>query len=631
MLDVIRTQASSWGVKILFGLIIIVFVFWGVGGMGGPKESIIGYVNDEPILRNEFQKELRRTVDAMRSQNPGADFNEQAMTGIKSRVLNTMIGNILLLKEAAKMGITVSNDEVRKDILQIPSFRDQSGNFDYKRYEFILQQQGQTPAEFEESVKDYTMLQKLQIFVGQAANVTPSESRGVYDFLYETRKIDYLLFNAQDYVKSVSVTDDEINKYYADHTDEFMEPAAYRVDFLEFTPKALAGKEKVSDQEAKDYYEAHKANYQQSEMVKARHILIKPQTDTEADMKKAEAEIKDIQAKLMAGKKFGDLAKKYSQDGSAKNGGELGWFGRGKMVEPFEEAAFALKSGEVSQPVKTPFGYHLILVEERREPGPIPFDNAKEQVKKTMAEEKAIGEMDKLLDEATEQAAGGITLKDIAQASGLDVNHSTHLTQENLSQVLGLSPEDAVLIVGLKPGKVSDLPMQVPEGYILVEKVEDRPAQAEPLAQVQDKIRTKLMHDAAMTEAKVHAKEALDKIIDPKTDEKALAKYTGKTKLSPAMGRQAPLPEIGYNQKLSEAVFAANIGDWLPEPYEGLSGYIVAKVATIDPPDEKTWSQRQGQWTQTMLSSAQQEIFQAFLQELMNEATIKITQGDILK
>ena len=480
MLDIIRTQASSWGIKILFGLIIIVFVFWGVGSMNGPKDSVVAYVNEEPILLNDYQQELRRTVDSIRSQNPNANLEGPEMVQVKSQVLNTMVGNILLLDEARKMGITVSNDEVRKNILDIQAFRDQEGKFNYKVYEFILKQQGQTPTSFELKIQQYLMLKKLQEFVGLAANVTPSEAKDVFDFLYETRQIDYLLFDAKDYLDTVSVTDKEINTYYGDHQDMFMDPAAYRIKFIEFSPEALAETQKVSDEEAKQYYEAHSDKFFQKEVVKAKHILIEPKTKDEAGKKAAEAKIKEIQGKLLAGEKFSDLAKKYSDDASAKDGGDLGWFGRDIMVEPFEEAAFALKAGEVSPPVETRFGYHLILVEERREAGQLPFDEVKDQVIKAVAEEKAIDNMDRLLDEATEQAVGGIKLDDIAHAAGLTTKESEFLSKNDLHKVLGLSADDASLIAALAVGKTTDMPMQLKDGYILAEKIEDKPAAVRP-------------------------------------------------------------------------------------------------------------------------------------------------------
>ena len=134
-----------------------------------------------------------------------------------------------------------------------------------------------------------------------------------------------------------------------------------------------------------------------------------------------------------------------------------------------------------------------------------------------------------------------------------------------------------------------------------------------------------------MDEAKLAAKQALDVLKDPKADAKKAAALKEKIKLSAPMGRNAPIPELGFNKQLAEAVFNAQQGQWLAEPYKATSGYVVAKLVVLNPPEEKNWEGKKDQWIQTMESSAQQEIFQAFLQELMNEATIKIARGDVLK
>ncbi|MEG2140669.1 MAG: SurA N-terminal domain-containing protein, partial [Bilophila sp.] len=358
MLDVIRSNAQSWGVKLAFGIIIVVFVFWGVGGLSGGPTTVILEVNGEPVTMQDFQRRYEKYEQEIRSQYPDLDPTMLKSLKLKQQVIQQLILEALITQEATRLGVMVTPVELRKTIEGLPYFHNAEGVFDAETYLRMLKAQNDTAGHFEKQVRNTLLMGKLQKDVTAGAYISEAEVRELYMYDGERRILEYVLFPLSDYLSKVNVTPEEIQSYYDANQSGFSIPPQADVEYLLIGAEALAPLQVISDAMVAGYYEKNAGQYTQPEQVHARHILIlAAEKAGEEELAKAKAEIESLEKRLSQGKEdFAKLAQEFSQDGSAAQGGDLGWFAREQMVAPFADAAFALKPGEVSKPVKTQFG-----------------------------------------------------------------------------------------------------------------------------------------------------------------------------------------------------------------------------------------------------------------------------------
>ena len=630
MLDSIRQNAQSWGIKLILGLIVVVFIFWGVGSFRSNRASILAMVNDKPILIQDFIRAYERSVQSMRQQNPNLTDEELKNMHFKERILNQLINAELLSQKAKEWGLTISPAELRYEISQLPVFLNKNKQFDPSRYQAILKANNLTPAQFEEDYAHNLLMQKLQNYVALPATPSENEVRNVFMYAREQMTMNYIPFNWLDYKDKVNPDQKAIETFYSQHKNEFMVPAKIKIAYLELTARALADKENISDQEIKSYYQSHKEQFKQKEMVKARHILIKlPQNATKEQLEQAEKKIARIQRELKKGKKFEELAKKYSQGPTSVRGGDLGWFGRGQMVKPFEDAAFNLKPGQVSDPVRTRFGLHLIKVEDYKAPGIKPLSEVKTEIKKTIGQEKAADKIADLLDSVLELVVTGSDLKSAAEKLGLNVQETGFFMRKQGPSGLNLPPAAVDKLFALKKGEVTQNPIMVEDGYVLAQKLDEKPAKTRPLEQVKSKIIQILTKQKAMNLARQKAEKALTKILA--TRDKSLPEFKDKIKTSEPFGRRGFIPEVGFNPELVEDLFQSSPGAWLSKPYQVPDGYILAQAKEHILPGDEDFAREKKFWMASYSRVQKQQMIQAFITNLRNKAEIKILNPKVLE
>ncbi|CCO22838.1 peptidylprolyl isomerase [Maridesulfovibrio hydrothermalis] len=632
MMDILRQNAQNWGIKILFAIIIIVFVFaFGMSGFEGNTDPVIAYVNDEPIPTREFQQVYRETAEAMRTQNPGIDSDQLQSPDFKKAVLNQMISQQLLEAEAQRLGIAVSNGELSYTISTIPAFAGTDGKFDLTRYQNFLQSRQMSAATFERDVRNSNLIQKLQQYITLPVLPTEEQARELFDTASEKIQIDYVYISGADFIKKAKINDKAIEDYYKANPDKFTIPARAVIKYIAFTPEDLAMFEDVSPEEMKSYYAAQKDSFKQEEQIKARHILLMVDENApEADIAKVEKRIKKILAKAKSGQDFGKLAEKYSEGPSNVKGGELGWFGRGAMVKPFEEAAFALKKGEISQPVRTRFGWHLIKIDDTREAGGKDFDQVKDEIRAAIAQEKASDSITDKLDNAIDLLASGMKLEKIADETGVSFKESEQATIQNLTRAFGMTEEAAKSILALPLGSSTEMPIAIDNGYLLAEKIQDIPASISPLADVKEDIKNFLSQQQAMQLAKVKAMYTIGMLTSEKTAAKELKSIKKDLKTSEPFGRDGFIPNLGMNPKLAEAAFAASKDKWLPQAFELPGGFIVARLDERIPPKEEAWEAQKDMIMDALEQQRANEVFNAFLNELRSKAKIEVVRKDLL-
>lgn len=631
MLEIMRENASGWIVKILFAIIIIVFVFaFGMSGFDTGTDPVMATVNDQIITRAEFEEAFQRTAENVRASNPQVTAAQLQTPQFKQMVLGELISNRLLQGEAANLGISASDSEVAAAISMLPMFRNQSGAFDPNIYQMALRQMRMTPAQFEASFKQEIVAGKIKNFVRRSGQITPDQARQLYNWAGEQASVDYIQVAPSDFLASVSVNEEEVAEFYEKNKDRFMIPAQVRVRYLTFTPEGLAKYQTVSEEEIQAYYDANTSALKQEEAVNARHILVLvKESDPEPVKTEAKNKIERVLKKAKAGQDFGELAKKYSEGPSKAVGGSLGWFGRGAMVPEFEEVAFATPKGEVSEVVKTQFGYHIIKVDDRKEAKTRDLAEVKEELSRKIAQEKASETITDLLDQSMDRLVSGMKLDAIGDEINLIAATSQPMTEQLLTQSFGLTPEAAKVIINLPKDEAHQTPLAVDGGYILVEKVEDIPPTAMPLEQVQpsiiNAIKAEKAADAAMAEAKKIQAELTG--VDAAT---AAEHYAGRIMTSEPFDRQGSVPGLGQNPELAKAAFEAKDDAWFAKVYPLQSGIYIARLNKVIPASNDVWEKQKETWIKQAGQNYEQEILAAFMDELSRNADIDIVRQDLL-
>jgi peptidyl-prolyl cis-trans isomerase D len=356
MFEAIRNNKKI--VQVFLVLIALPFAFFGLesyvssDGMGAD----VAKVGDISISQQDFQEAMREQQERLRGQLGQVDPKMLDTPDFRKAVVDNLIDQRLLAIEAAKRRLQVTDEAVRQTIGSIDAFQ-QDGRFSNERYEALLSAQGMSPAGFEAQIRRDMTLQQLAGTIGQTGMLSRTVGERVLALQTEQREVQEIRVAAEDYLGKVKLADDAARKFYDENSKQFETPDQARAEFVILSMDSLDIK--VSEDEIKAWYDGHKDRYQQPEERRASHILIASEKLGKDQAKAKAAEVLQEVQKTPAA--FGELAKKYSDDpGSAAQGGDLGFFGRGMMVKSFEDKTFTLKEGEISEVVESDFGFHII-------------------------------------------------------------------------------------------------------------------------------------------------------------------------------------------------------------------------------------------------------------------------------
>jgi len=384
MLQSIRERAQGWIAWVIVILISVPFALWGVQeylGVGG--EPVVAKVNGQEITERELNRQFQRFRMEMRerlgkSYNPDL-FDDNEM---RKEVLNDLIRNNLILQASLDLGLRAGDQQVRDTILSVPAFQ-KNGRFDKIAYENALRNQGKSPAQFEQGVRGSLMTSQLSTVVSASEFLTNAELEEAVSLQRQKRRFDYFILPANRFESEAPVADADVQAYYREHQAEFRTPERIKLDYILLSANTLTSDGSGMDEKhLQELYQSHLDQYRTPEQRRVRHILITlpMDADDEAGLE-ARTRIDKLHGSLKLGADFSDLARESSQDpGSAQQGGDLGMFEKGLMDQAFDEAAFALELDEVSDPVRSSFGYHLIQVTEIQAEQVKSFEEVREEL-----------------------------------------------------------------------------------------------------------------------------------------------------------------------------------------------------------------------------------------------------------
>lgn len=378
--------------KIVIGIILFVigipFAFFGIDFYfkGRDAADQVANVGGTPITGREFAQALQQRQEQLRQQMGGKV--DQAMLDspeVRQAVLGQLIDERVAYDAATKAGIAVTNAELQDVIANIPAFRENNGAgaFSRSQYQALLRSRNLSEAGFETLLRRDLIVGRSRGTLAETAITSTEVADRIYRIRGQQREVRQVTFTPEQLRAKVTVTPEEVKAYYDKHKDAFKLPEKVKAEYVVLSLEYLQRQIQITPEQIKQYYEEHRAQFETPEERRARHILVSVAKGASAEVKaKAKEKADKLLAEAKANPKaFADLAKKNSEDpGSAAEGGDLGFFAKGRMAKPFDDAVFAMKAGDITGPVETQFGYHIIQLEEVKAPAGTGFEQAKAQV-----------------------------------------------------------------------------------------------------------------------------------------------------------------------------------------------------------------------------------------------------------
>ena len=559
MLDRMRRH-KGW-LKWSLALVVLAFVFLYVpgfmdqtGGVGLPND-VIARVGDKEISLLEFQQIYTRQLQAYRLES-GGEISEELLRslGIDRQILQQMIDGHAALTEAERLGLQVSDAEVRERILAFPAFQIDGQFIGEANYRQLLQQQRPpvSPSQFEEEIRNEILVERLQAAVTGWVQVSDAEVADEHRRRNERVRVDIVAFRADDFRDEVEATEADVALLFTEESSSYEVPEKRRLRFLLVDQTAIFDSLTLTEDEVQQYYDANMSQYQTPGQVRARHILLRVDGDDEA----VAARAAELAAEARAGADFAELAREHSEDETnAESGGDLGLFGRGRMVPEFENAAFALAAGEVSDPVRSPFGYHVIEVTEKQDEVTQPFPEVRGAIENVLKRERSSSRATALARAIASEATTPEELERAAAARGYELQESGFAARGEPILGLGLAQEVSAQAFAIEPGAVAG-PIATPSGPAFVTVTDIQDPYVPELDEVRDQVREDVIRKKSLTLAQERAAGAAEALRTADDFVTAAEEADWSVGSSDLVTRGAALPEVGTSPSVEAVAFA---------------------------------------------------------------------------
>jgi peptidyl-prolyl cis-trans isomerase D len=627
MLRLMRKQAGSWLIKILLGAIVIVFVFWGVGSFRAQRGGRVALVNGDQITLDEYREAYNNLIERLR-RRLGNNLDDAMIKQlqVKRQALNQLIDNKLLVQEAKKLNFRVSKKELADAISNIAAFQS-AGTFDSRLYRGVLDRLRMTPEAFEEAQKNAMLIDKLKTLITISAKVSDQEALDWYDWINASVNIDFVLFDPGRY-KDIHPSEEEIKTFFENHKENYKTDAMVKVRYLKFDSKAYLPKVELSDEEVREYYDENIESFETPKTVEARHILIK--VDQNADpktVKKAKERALKIMKLAREGKNFAELAKKYSEGPTRDKGGYLGTFKKEAMVKPFSDVAFSLKAGEISEPVRTRFGWHIIKVEKVNKASTTSFDDAEKGIQKKLSEDMA---KSLAYDDAETVSDNLFQKEDLINAA--KERKMKILTTDFFSRkgpIKGISDpsEFASVAFNLDVDEISNV-HEYENGYYILQVIDKIQPKIPALDKVKEKVKLDLIKETQDEKAKADSETLLAALKSDKTIQTESKKFNLKPENTGFFKRNGSIPKIGFEREIGDVAF--ELTDKNPFPghvIKGSKGYYVIQFKGRKISDPENFAKEREEIKNRLLAQKKSSMFDALLAQIKSKSDITIKEG----
>jgi len=623
MLEAIRERSQSWLGKLILALITVPFALWGVDSYLRQAGSSVAVakVGSQSVTVQEYGNALQE----FRNQMQAAGKSDPALLEapeVKQTVLDKLIVARLMNMEVQRSGIALSDEQLGKFILTLPEFQ-KDGQFSQELYDKLLSQNRMSPSQFEARMRGELLVQQLRDGATGGAFVPHGLVDNVLRIERQQREVSIAELKADDFMAQAKVEPAQVKAYYDKHADRFRVPEQVKLEYLVFSANSLIAGMTVTEDEGKKYYAENADKFQGDEQRRASHILIGFGGKTDAATKAAAREkAEKILAEVKKNpKKFDELAKKYSQDpGSAQKGGDLGVFGRGAMVKPFEKAVFAMLPGAISDLVESDFGYHIIKLTEIKGQAQ-DYQSVRGNIRAELLYQKALAKFAEKAETFSNTVYEQSTsLQPAAQAFGLQVQTSPWMSREDVTKFMKSDKlTNAVFANEVLKDKRNTEAIEVSPNTLAAARVVDyKPSSARPFAEVSAAIEEYLKREQAAAMA-------------IKKGESMLAEL----RLGKEVAELNWIPPVTIDRKNAQGLNDAVMGqafkvDAAKVPaYAGIDskgkGYTLLKVSkvTVAPPADDNDSKTFKTELQTALAS---EYMSAYVRSLKIGANISVNK-----
>jgi peptidyl-prolyl cis-trans isomerase D len=635
---------------VLGGILVVICISmaWYVlpGGSGssvfgsGPAQGVVATVSGEEVTANAVQREAKQMLS---QQFPrGGPQASSLLPYFAGRAADNLISEKVLLVEAQRMGLKATDDDLREYMRhgQLGQLLFPNGVFiGQQQYQDFVSRNNLTVTQFEDLVKQDILMNKLRDLVVSSATVTDVEVRKQFEKQNTKVKFDYAVIKKDDILKSIHPADAELKAFYDRNKNTYVNsiPEKRQLKYVVIDNAKMLAQTQVTPEELQSYYDQHRDEYRVPEQVNVRHILIKtplPGPDGKVDPKavdaaraKAEAVLKQVKT----GGNFSDLAKQYSEDpGSAKNGGSLGWIGKGRTVPEFEKAAFSLPKGGTSDLVQSSYGFHIIHIDDKQDAHVKTLDDVKSQTEPLLKQQKA-GQASQRETEQLLADSRSTSLEKAAAAKGLQLITTDFVDSKALLPGIGSDPQFMSAVFSQNQNVPAD-EAQLHQGYAIYQVTAIKPPSTPTFEQARSRVEQEFRNERATQLLTQKTQELSDRAKADHDLKKAAKELGAEYKTSDFVPPDGQVPDIGSMAGPAAVAFALKPGE-ISGPVNTASNGAVLKITDRQAPTEQDYAAKKEQIRDGALQQQQSEIFNLFLgnlrESMQKSGKIKINEKEL--
>jgi peptidyl-prolyl cis-trans isomerase D len=609
--DLDRNRWIKITMAVILGLIIVSMVVTLVPGLmsGGTDASspdTVASIAGQNITVVDFQQQFNR---ATRNQ-----AIPPMMKGFyANQLLNDMIFQRALEYEAERMGLQVTPDEETERIKEILPAAWSGNTWLKDRYTSEVERlTGMSVEEFERVLRDEMLIQKFRQLVTDGITVSPAEIAQGFRWSNEKVKIDYALIKPADLAASIHPSDADLSAWFAKNSSHYPIPEKRSARYALLDLAKLRAGSQVSDDTLRAYYNAHLDEYKVQNRAHVEHILFKTVGKTDAEVAEIRKKAGDVLKQAKHGANFGDLAKKYSEDDATKpKGGELGWIVEGQTVPEFQQAAFGLPKGAISDLVKTQYGFHIIKVLDRESAHTKSFEEVRDSILQPVLDQKASAEANDIANQmaAAVRQSDRQSLDDLANKFHLELGETLPAAVTDPLNPLSNTSELQQILFGLHSGELSQ-PIQIESGFVILTVKDIVAAHQGTLAEVHDRVLADFQHEKSIDLARARAEELSKRVQGGEVFDKAAKSLDLAVKTSDSFSRTGSIPDVGTARQV-DAAFNTPIGQ-PSRPTQNGDNWFVYRVVSHDAPNPDDLAKQKDAIQQQLLQTKQNAAFDAF-------------------
>src|SRR6202167_2133375 len=618
--DLDRNRWIKITMGVILGLIIVSMVITLIPGLmngttGGDAPDAIASVGGKSITIVDFQQEFQQ---ATRNQA----IPPMLRAAYSKQVLDQMIFQRALEFEADRLGMRVTPEEQTERIKELLPTAWSGSTWLKDRYPNEVQTKyGMTVDQFEGLLRDDMLTEKFHEMVTDGITVTPQEIAQEFIWRNEKVKIDYVFIKPADLASSIHPSDADLTAWFAKNSSAYQVPERRSARYALLDLSKLRAATQVSDDSLRAYYNEHIDDYKVENRAHVEHILFKTIGKTDAEIAEIHQKAEDVLKQAKHGANFEDLAKKYSEDdGTKPKGGDLGWIVDGQTVPEFQQAAFSVPKGSISDLVKTQYGFHIIKVLDRETAHTRTFEEVRDSILQPVLDQKVSAEAEDVSNQmaAAVRQSDRQSLDDLAKKFHLDVGETPPVAVTDPILPLGNSPELHQVLFGLHTGELSQ-PIQGESGFVILTVKDILEAHQGTLAEVHDRVLADYQREKSFDLASARAQELSKRAQAGEDFDKAAKELDLGVKTSDAFARAGSIPDVGTAKQLATA-FKMTVGQ-VSGPTRAGGNWVVFRIVTHDPPNMEDLAKQKDDIQQQLLQSKQNAAFDAFHTTLIDRLT----------